>query len=800
MGPDPTVHPGRVTGGLLLGLAFASIYFSLAGPIPLEEPGPGDALYFILIGLHYVWGVGLIFHRDISGLRFVRRFFRLPEVLLSYALILFLFAYFFALNANMDYVQRFMESGGNLRLAIDTTTERALVFFRYFPYVALDALIYFYFRLRYYRVAAGAERRLRARTRLIRWKESPPGGSRGPGADADRHASPGARTVGDAARVWGLLLVYLAVFLTVASYPSFMDLDGFAMLGWISLAPLLLVLRAQSYGRGVFYGVAYGVFTTLLVNYWLSTFSLVSLQASVIIFLGFYLVFMVVGLFLYHATTGLRFVLLPLAWTAFELARSSGFLGYPWALVGHAQYGVVPLLQVASVTGVWGVSFLVVLVNSALAHAVPMGRCRVRIHPLVVAAVSVGVALAAGQIALVHAGPPQQGAVAGENTAEVTTARLGGPAGIASAPARDEGSRAGRNRSGTAGAEGKDRVRMALIQQNSDPRKHTYDRTLDSLTRLTNDALTHDPDIVVWSETAFVPNIRRWSQEDPDRYSLARIVRRFLEYQRGTETHLVTGNDDYRRVLNEEGEEVDRLNFNAAVFIGPDGERLRTYHKIRLVPFTEYFPYEETLPWVYELLLEFDVHFWEPGDEKTVFEHPQFSFSTPICFEDVFPSEVRGFVRNGTEVIVNLSNDYWSLTPVQAKQHFIGSLFRTVENRRPMVRATASGLTAHIDRWGRVLATAPYYEEAYLVVDVDVPRGADKPTTIYTRYGDWFPIAAGGITVLLALLSIPFYVRRYNSPEAKAKRDLERKRKQFLKEKLEAHKRLQESGLPKGKR
>jgi apolipoprotein N-acyltransferase len=396
----------------------------------------------------------------------------------------------------------------------------------------------------------------------------------------------------------------------------------------------------------------------------------------------------------------------------------------------------------------------VVLVNAGIAHALPMGGRRFRAHPLVTAAAVVGIVLAAGQVALVQA--------------PVAAGAPGGAPGDA-----DDGAASGENV-----------VRVALIQQNSDPRKHEYRETFDTLTRLTDEARTADPDIIVWSETAFVPNIRRWSREEPRRYSLARLVQRFLEYQAQIDNYLVTGNDDYRRVLDDEGTEIERLNFNAAVFFSPEGERLETYHKIRLVPFTEYFPYEETLPWVYNLLLEFDVNFWEPGDEKTVFEHPKFRFSTPICFEDVFPNEVRGFVRNGAEVIVNLSNDYWSLTPVQAKQHFLGSMFRTVENRRPMVRSTASGLTAHVDRWGRIIATAPYYEEAHLVTDVRVP--ADRTTTAYTRFGDWFPVAAGIAAVAIALLAAPFYVRLYTSPEARSHRRLERMRRDFLRRKLSA--------------
>ncbi|MGM0673613.1 MAG: apolipoprotein N-acyltransferase [Spirochaetota bacterium] len=741
MRPDLRGHPGQVTGGLLLVLSAAGLYFSFGGPFALSDPGLGDSLFFLLIGLHFLWGAVLVFRRDVLELHRAKWFFRMPEVLLSYSVVLFLFAYFFALNANMDYVQRFIETGGDLRLAVDATTERRLVFFRYFPFVLADVAVYLYFRLRYYRVAAGVERRSRAEGRLAHALGSGPetGPESAPETGGNPHGPSGRRpdAVGDFVRVWGLLLVFVAVFVTVASYPSFMTIDGVAILGWVSLFPLILVLRAQSYGRGVFYGVVYGVLATLVVNYWLATFSLVSLQSAVVIFFFFYLAFMVVGLFLYHAASRLHFLLLALAWTAFELGRSSGFLGYPWALVGHAQYDVLPLVQLSALTGVWGVSFVVVLVNSALAHALPMGARRTRIAPLVAAASVVVVVFVGGWISLTQAEPvgTEAGRARGEDSVEATDGEAAG-----------------------AGAE--NLVRVALIQQNSDPRKHDYNRTLDSLQTLTDSALEENPDIVVWSETAFVPNIRRWSREDPQRYSLARIVERFLEYQEETGTHLVTGNDDYERVLDD-GEEVERLNYNATVFFGPEGKRLETYHKIRLVPFTEHFPYEETLPQVYELLQEFDVNFWEPGDERTVFEHPKFDFSTPICFEDMFPVEVREFVENGAEVIVNMTNDYWSLTPVQAKQHFIGSLFRTAENRRPMVRATASGLTAHVDKWGRVLDTAPYYEEAYLVSDVRVPE--DDSMTIYTRLGDWFPVAAGVVAIAIALASIPSRIRRHSA-------------------------------------
>jgi apolipoprotein N-acyltransferase len=295
-------------------------------------------------------------------------------------------------------------------------------------------------------------------------------------------------------------------------------------------------------------------------------------------------------------------------------------------------------------------------------------------------------------------------------------------------------------------------VRIALIQQNTDPRKDDYRDSFNVLRFLTDKAMAEQPDLVAWSETAFVPNIRKWSKLDPEKYGYARLVHDFLAYQKSLGTWLITGNDDYMTVTTELGEE--RVDYNASILFSPEGERMETYHKLHLVPFTEYFPYREQFPGFYNLLLDFDVNLWEPGTEPIVFEHPKFTFSTPICFEDSFPGDIRRFVRNGAEVILNLSNDFWSLTTVEAKQHFVNSLFRAVETRRPLARSTASGLTAYVDTAGRVRSSLPYYVEGYVVVDVEIP---ESRTTLYTLAGDWFPIA---LIALLILLPIGYYFLR----------------------------------------
>ncbi len=715
-------RPSAVAGALYILVTVVVAALAFFGPIPLEDPGIGDMPYFLVLIMHFAFGVVLLVaarratvwtlgrakpkRAGIGGKRRerrseprtksvverdpLRRLMVVPEVLMVCTLLLFLFIYVFAVNANMDYVQRFIESGGNLRLAVDSTTERLIASARYLPLLAVSLGVYLY-------------------TRVFR-----------PQAVRGTRGGPYAITG------FALLWVLLAVFLSVVALPSFLRLEGLPVLAWVAMVPLFLVFSTVRYSLGVFYGISYGVFSTLVINYWLGTFSLVSLQVVVIIYLFHYSVFIPLMLLAYHSirnTEFPRFLLLPVAWTAFELARSSGFVGYPWGLVGHSQYAMLPLIQIAELTGIWGVSFVVVLVNAALAETISrmIANAQAGITPRLPVFRPTVVAGAVLASVLVYGG-----------------ARLAVE--------------------GAAGPEPYDSVRVSLIQQNSDPRKHEYDRTLDSLKRLTDESLRENPDIVVWSETAFVPNIRRWGEEDPVRYRLARLVREMREYQESIETYLVTGNDDYERVFDDDGNEIDRHSFNAAVMFSDTGERMRTYHKIRLVPFTEHFPYEDQLPFIYNTLQDFDVHFWKAGEERTVFEHPKFRFSTPICFEDMFPGEVRAFVLEEIDMIVNLTNDYWSLTPVQAKQHFAGGMFRSVEHRLPLVRSTASGLTSYVDEFGRVHETLPYYEEAQMVVDVPLSQ---RRRTLYTLLGDWFAYAAFAISGVLLVISVHKRVSRH---------------------------------------
>ena len=219
-----------------------------------------------------------------------------------------------------------------------------------------------------------------------------------------------------------------------------------------------------------------------------------------------------------------------------------------------------------------------------------------------------------------------------------------------------------------------------------------------------------------------------------------------MEYLSVQDVPFVVGNDDGQLITDENGNSL-RIDYNASILF-EKGEMKARYRKTHLVPFTEHFPYKKQLPWMYNLLLNFDTHFWEKGTEYTVFENSGVKFSTPICFEDTFGYLSREFINRGAEVIVNMTNDSWSGSVAAEVQHMMHAVFRAAENRRSVIRSTNGGITCVIDPNGKIIDEIDPFIEGYLTADVPVYTDTE---TLYTKYGDWFG-AASVIISILALL------------------------------------------------
>jgi len=505
-----------------------------------------------------------------------------------------------------------------------------------------------------------------------------------------------------------LLLLFLSAFLFAISFPSFLSRWGYFPLAFFALIPLFIVVHRCSWKSCFFYGLFFGFISYSLFNFWLAKFHPLAIFIVPPIHSFYFLL-----LFPLLKAADSRFprsgyILQSLLWVAYEFVKTQGFLAYAYGNLGYSQYLFLPLIAFASITGVWGVSLIVVFPSALIGHflkgQVSLERIREYRLPVVSYLIFFIVIIFSGYFA-------------------------------------------------QANTDNSETWKVALIQQNVDPWKGgvaAYEKSLDILIRLSSEALSEEPDIIIWSETSFVPGID-WHtryRTDQTSYILVKRLRGFLEKQ---EISFVIGNDDGQLIRTETGEE-KRVDYNAAILFR-DGKIVKTYRKVHLVPFTEYFPYKQALPGVYRWLRNADTHFWEKGREYTVFESDGVKFSTPICFEDTFGYLCRNFIRQGADVLVNMTNDSWSQSVAAEMQHMSMGVLRAVENRRSVVRATNGGITAIIDPNGKILKTIPPFVQGYLTGVVPVYKAR---TTFYTRWGDWF----GWLSLLLSLLGTGFTLFR----------------------------------------
>ena len=267
----------------------------------------------------------------------------------------------------------------------------------------------------------------------------------------------------------------------------------------------------------------------------------------------------------------------------------------------------------------------------------------------------------------------------------------------------------------------------------------TYRRNFDTLTRLTEEALAEDPDLVAWSETAFVPSVS-WNLSYPVTPARGELTREFVDFGLSMPVPLVTGNPE--SVLADESLPpiLDDGTYNwkkyNTVILFADGQVQETYRKQHLVPFTEHFPYQQQFPRLYQLLLENDYNWWEEGHEATVFTYDGYSFATPICFEDTFGYLSADFVARGADFLLNMSNDVWSGSVPAEVQHMQLAVFRAVENRRPLLRSTNSGISCLVSTTGEVIEPMEPFTQSWHIYEM--PIYEDAGLTFYTMFPDLF--------------------------------------------------------------
>jgi len=666
--------------------------FAEAFDIPVPGLTPFDYSFFLFLALELLLALLLLLRRP-AGL--------FNQGLIILGSTLYLFAFFFARNANMDYVQRFVAHGGDLKMAADTASQQLEAALRFLPLILLNLTLYLF--------PGGSMHRFFARKKTMQdraIRSNPPAGG--------ISASIPAAAEGVMRHTPGLLAGWLSGLLYTLALPSLFRLQGVPVLSFVALIPLFLFCRRASRGEAAASIMAFASLQVMLVNFWHSTYSYVSLPFTVLLSLAQWLIFLPLLVWLFRRPGRSWILTVPSAWIVFDWLRGMGFLAYPWGMLGTALYPWTLCIQVASLTGVWGVSWLVIAFNAVIAQLLTARERRRSL--LAGAAALLLIPLGFGVLTLTFAPEPAKS------------------------------------------------ITVLLVQHNRDPRKHDYAESLDALLSLSEDGLARaaeeekSVDLVAWPETAFVPDIRFWTRPANEGRPRRKLAEKMLSAADSWDTWLVTGSSDHTRLPEEGDTDYPEISHNSTYLISPEGEIESIYHKIKLVPFTEYFPFKEELPAVYEQLDKFDVTDWTPGSEYLLHRHPKAPFTTPICFEDIMPGHVRRFVAEGARLIVNVSNDYWSLSPVEGMQHGVNGLFRAVENRVPLVRATTSGLSLAADPWGRVLGSLGFFEEGWLLAEIpEAPPG----TTLYARLGDWFPLLLTALLIVLVVVrGFVYYLKR----------------------------------------
>lgn len=524
------------------------------------------------------------------------------------------------------------------------------------------------------------------------------------------------------------LLVLLSALLQVIIFP----LPGIYAASWFAVAPLILALlrtrpageleiagsvrlRPASPGQGFLLGYVCGILWYAGTCYWIYDTmrqygGLSAPEALLALFLfccylGLYhgLFGLLVGLLAGSARDFRRpLVMIPFLWVAVELARTR-VTGFPWMLLGISQVDNIALSRIAASTGVYGISFEIALVNVAVAAAFLIPR--EKRGAMLAAALAAAAVLQAGR--LIDA--PQSKS---DHTALLVQQNIPVSA---------------------------DWTTPASLQQ-------TLNELVDLSVKSVRGNSTTPIDLVVWPESPA-----------PFFTNDARVRQAMSEMARNTKTWTVAGAIGTSPVAGGDGQ--TQSVFNSAVLVSPTGEWTARYDKAHLVPFGEYLPFPSLFSFAGGLTKS--VGEFQHGTTRKPLDAGDQRLGIFICYESIFPDEVRQFAAQGAQVFVNISNDGWYGDSGAYAQHLNQTRMRAIENSRWILSATDTGVTASIDPLGRVVARVPRKERTTLAA----PYALSSVTTFYTRHGDWFAYACAIISLGALFTRFLFSGNRSTNPK-----------------------------------
>ena len=496
-------------------------------------------------------------------------------------------------------------------------------------------------------------------------------------------------------------LAVLSGALTVFAFAPF----GASPLAFVSLVPLLIALDGKSrkdsfllgwlWGAAFFLGTVYWVVRSISMYGGVPVAAAIAVMLLLVAYLALFPALFAAALtWLRSSRPIIRLLFVPAAWVAVEYLRGLTFLGFPWVLAGYSQLPFLPLVQIADITGVWGVSFVVVMVNETVAAFVRSRRAALP-SPVREAVVAASVVVAVVLYGVFRI-----------SQVDTVTSVW-------------------------------EKMKVGIVQGNIDQgQKWSEDLmefTVDTYTDMSEGLIAEGAELVVWPETAMPFLVESDKKYGP------RV--RDISDEHGV--NLLTGSMAYGYTF--EGGKY--RYFNSAYLYATDWAVPVRYDKVRLVPFGEYVPFKKVLPFL-DKLTEGAVGDYAPGGGHFPLRFEGQALGVLICYEAIFPSISRQSIKMGATVLVNLTNDSWFGRTSAPYQHMEIARLRAVENRVYLIRAANSGISAIVDPAGRVVAKTSLFKQETLLGEVGFNP---LPSSLFTAWGPVFPLSCLFLTVVFVI-------------------------------------------------
>ncbi len=498
--------------------------------------------------------------------------------------------------------------------------------------------------------------------------------------------------------------VFLSATFLILIFP------GFEMhyLAWIALVPLLIVIRQAGPLGACLSSMAASLVFNFGLQWWvlkIESFNLLHFSITLVGVALYFGLFGYLAHYFHNKYPKWNVLTFPSVWVALEFLRSHvGFLSWPWGILGYSQYSVIPVIQVAAFTGVYGVSFLIVAVNTVIAEITEsILSSRLSIPQGILGTISLrrSLFLLAAAVLAVFALSVFSGSLSWRDAKRFPS------------------------------------LKGALVQGNVywDDRywtdKYKFDATyregiFQKYSDQTLRAAESKPDLILWPSSSVPGRI----PYDWQRFKM------LSELAQQTGNFLLIGSSGFDKFSRDKRKK--KRVANSAFLFSPEGRNIGRYDKIRLLPFDEYLPMREYLKWPSWIISDITDH--EPGNELTIFNMNGTTFGVLICWEYMFPDQFREMSSKGVDFMVNMTNEGFTRVPAAHYQMTAMSVLRAVENHVAIARTASTGVSCIIEPNGRIVGRVK--DEAGRDVDVEGYLVGQIPLTsersFYNRYGDWF--------------------------------------------------------------